>query len=331
MGYPEELLDPSQQHISDEFVCPICQEVAKHPQACSKCKKAFCTDCIKIWQEKSEICPFKCRRDKMVLEDLPEASIIAYYSLNLRCSKPCGQYINILDYNEHLATCDLPNCLNFTECNRKIKFQHKQSSYCSYPCYLQTKYRQQALPPTPNQLIKLERAKRIFPRSFYFKWDFKNGPKVFSKRNDNTAKVIAPERQFQSLVSKTGISGGIAAVNFVITAAKFDFKVGVTSSKDFAQDKKAFCDLETGFGLFTLGQTRHGSDNLGFYYGEKLDHQFETVIIMELNMGSGEIKYTLNRKDYGVAFENQLLTKGVWYPAIAVRGEVESILIQTNE
>lgn len=331
MGYPEELLDPKQQHISDEFVCPICQEVAKNPQACSKCKKAFCTDCIKFWQEKSDICPFKCRKDKMILEDLPENSILAYYSLNLRCNKPCGQFINILDYSEHLASCDLPNCTNFAECNRKIKFEHKGLSYCSYPCYLQTKFKKVALAPTPEQLTKIERAKRAYPRSFYFQWDFKRGSKVFTKRSKHSAKAIAPERPFQSLISKTGISGGIAAIKFVITAAKFDFKVGVTSSKDFPVEKHAFCDFETGFGFFSLGQTRHHSNDCGMFYGERIDHQQETTIIMELNMGNGEIKFNCNGKDFGAAFDNKELTKGVWYPAIAVRGEVESILIQSSE
>lgn len=44
--------------------------------------------------------------------------------------------------------------------------------------------------------------------------------------------------------------------------AKDGFKIGVSRTKDFDLDK-SFCDFRTGYGFFSKGQLRYGSDSMG--------------------------------------------------------------------
>jgi hypothetical protein len=331
MGYAEDLLDPSQQHITDEFLCPICQEVAKAPQCCSKCFKAFCGDCIKFWQEKSDICPFKCRKEKMGLIDLPDSSVMTYYSINLRCTKNCGQFVNILDYSEHLATCALPSCSNTADCTKKIKFHHKGMDLCSYTCYLSLKFQRRGGALTPSDRSRLDAVKTTFAKSFYYQWDRKASSQAFQCKEKNFARISSNGANFHTLVCKTGICGGVTTLKFTLGPAQFHYKLGITSKKDFETDKAAFCDFLFGYAMSAWGQTRHAMEDAGMFYGEALDLTKETVIEMELNMGHGELKFVVDGKPLGPAFDCKALTEGVWYPAIAVAGNMEKILIEKSE
>ena len=320
MGFSEELLDPSQQNITDEFTCPICQELVKQPQSCSKCNKAFCTDCIKFWQEKSDICPFKCKKEKMSLIKMPDEVIMRYLSLSLKCTKRCKLFVNILDYSDHLASCDLPPCENFEECHKKIRYFCKVGRFCSFYCFQKLRLTKKGISVCLNSLDS-------YKNNFKWSWNYQNSSKTFTKVDKQIAKINSKDG-YHTLIAKTGICGGIARLKLVIGKSEFAYKIGLTSKDDFNSETGSFSDELTGFAITSLGQTRNGETDNGNFYMDKFDTSQEVTIEMELNMGSGELSFFVDKKISGPAFENLVLMSGVWYPAVAVGGNVDKIMIE---
>ena len=320
MGFPEELLDPCQQNITDDFTCPICQELVKQPQACSKCNKAFCTDCIKFWQEKSDICPFKCKKEKMSLIEMPDEVIMTYLSLNLKCTKRCKLFVNILDYSDHLANCDLPPCANFEECHKKIRYFCKDARFCSFYCF-------KKLNLTKKRLAASKGAIESYKSSFKWSWNYANSSKTFVKLDKKMARINSKDG-YHTLIANTGICGGIVRMRFIIGKSEFAYKIGVTSKNEFDAEAGAFSDELSGFAVTSLGQTRNGESDNGHFYMSKFDTNVEVTVEMELNMGSGELRFLVDKKMSGPAFENVALTSGVWFPAVAVGGSVDKIMIE---
>lgn len=75
-------------------------------------------------------------------------------------------------------------------------------------------------------------------------------------------------------------------------------------------EHKAFSDFEDGYAFYTKGFTRNDSEDSGLFYGESLDiitHNPYLQIEMEVNMGEGIIEYSINNKNYGLAFQDKNL------------------------
>jgi E3 ubiquitin-protein ligase NRDP1 len=85
----------------------------------------------------------------------------------------------------------------------------------------------------------------------------------------------------------------------------------------------AFCDHVFGFAYYGiivenigLGQLRHSSNASGPQYGKRLKK--EGVLGVYLNMDKGQLSFSLNGENMGVAFDNAALKKGPIYPAVAL-------------
>lgn len=334
MGYAEKLLDPSQTLITDEFMCPICQELVKDPKACVQCNKTFCDDCIKLWQVKSEMCPFKCRKEAMQLVEMPDVIMMKYFSINLKCNKLCEIFVNILDYADHVANCPLPPCDNFQECHKKVRFYYNNSSICSYYCY--RKIKESRNQPETGKVKSKNDWKNIdkYKRDFIFKWDLSKSSKDFKFKSYDKNHVVTVNglQKYRNVISSVALIGGIYKIRFFITKNEHYFKLGFTSKLDFNVEEGSFCDYETGFGVSSIGQVRHGEKDRGLYYARDLEVKKDSMFDLELNMGIGEIKLWIDQKFIAIVFsseqpESVLLTKGPWFPVVAVAGFVENIKI----
>lgn len=124
----------------------------------------------------------------------------------------------------------------------------------------------------------------------------------------------------------------------LITNCDRGFKVGVSKTQDFDLSK-SFCDFRTGYGFFSRGQLRNGSDSmgklnytynnflkssiyfnnlLGVKYGKKC--KFGAVRIgVFINVNRGQIGFTVNNIFHGVAFEGKDFKEGPFYPAVSLR------------
>lgn len=65
-----------------------------------------------------------------------------------------------------------------------------------------------------------------------------------------------------------------------------------------------------------LGQLRHGSNATGSAYGKRFKK--EGILGVCLNMNKGTLSFALNGENMGVAFTDEKLKTGVYYPAVSL-------------
>jgi len=329
MGLGQDLASPACRDLIEDFECVICREFVFEPRVCMVCKKIFCEQCIKEWMFKTDKCPFKCSTNSMVLTEMNEEQFDKYLGIEFKCTKSCGTYIALLDYKDHLATCDLADCSNHAICKRKALFVYKEGVYCSYFCYKTMKYSKR-ITKTESDLEKLSKLANIlaFKRGFPMRWNYAKSSGQFTNLSKNRACLDNKGAKiFRTLISTVGFMGGYGRVKFHIKNSTNPLRIGVTSSLDFDVDRAAFSDVETGFAYYTLGQTRNDSSYSGLPFGENLNLSGDTIIEMTVNMGEGKLNFKANEKNLGDAFEEMALTKGPLYPAISAGHFVEEIRI----
>jgi hypothetical protein len=101
------------------------------------------------------------------------------------------------------------------------------------------------------------------------------------------------------VISSTSFSFGIQYWEFLLLNVKNPVKIGVTTDKNIDLST-AFCDHPSGFGFFTIGQLRNGSDSMGVVYSEKMTNNGKIGIV--LNCNKGQVVYIVNGKNAGPAF-----------------------------
>lgn len=115
---------------------------------------------------------------------------------------------------------------------------------------------------------------------------------------------------------------------------KGGFKIGVTKSLDFDRDS-SFCDHATGFGYYSLGQLRTGSNKQGnslimrgIRYGDYLQPGKHTVGVL-INLNQGRVVFYINGSIAGDAYSGLEFKEGPLYPAVAIREGVRAELLST--
>lgn len=78
----------------------------------------------------------------------------------------------------------------------------------------------------------------------------------------------------------------------------------------------AFCDHPFGWAYYGLGQLRHGSNATGSNYGKRFKK--EGVLGVCLNMNNGTLSFSLNGENMGVAFTDEKLKSGTYFPAVSL-------------
>ena len=329
MGISQELINPENATAAEDFECVICREFVLDPRVCFRCKKLFCSPCITEWLEKNERCPFKCSAERMDLTDVSDEQLERYVLIQLKCTKRCGEFVSLIEYKDHLATCDLSDCPNHANCNRKACYFYKGAAYCSYLCYKTLKYGREKAGRGEAGLWKLCQvaSNALYRRAFPLKFAFDKSSPSFSRTGVNSARLIQGAPEFHTLVCRVGFVGGFGRIRFLATRSDFHLKLGVTSDPHARAKGCSFSDFPSGFAYHTIGQTRNDSNESGLLFGEPVDLRKNFVVEMEINMGEGKLIFSLDGKNLGHAFEEPALTKGPLYPAVACGKNIEEIKI----
>lgn len=107
--------------IKDEITCIICVGIKKNPVMCCRCQNSFCSKCIKTWNEKNKICPFKCSSPEYV-----DCRIIKNLlsKLTFKCKNNCG---DIIPYDKIEIHYDF-ECkkIDLKEKNKKLLTKYKE-------------------------------------------------------------------------------------------------------------------------------------------------------------------------------------------------------------
>ena len=323
MGIETDKIHKDDAHLVEEFECIICRNFAEDPRQCSNCKKFFCNSCITEWYEKNQTCPIKCKTSPITVEPLEPETLTRYNNINVLCSRNCGKYIKLENYLDHTTLCHLPDCT--PTCGRKSRYSYAGISTCSYNCLVKN---HESMKNDPDlALDKIQEANPGLDLSHNFPIIFDSGKTSTELivSSPNTIRSTSEHNEHQTALSKVGLLGGVHRIKFSIGPSERPVKVGVTKATEVPQNT-AFSDFETGFAFYTVGQTRNESDGSGLLYGTALKSEEAHTIVMELVMGEGEIRFSLDGNLYGSAFdyEKELIKEGPFYVAIAVRKQIES-------
>jgi len=101
----------SEEKIYENLICIVCLDLSDNPNACEKCEKICCKECIKKIDDTCPFCRYKPYSTRAL--SLIEKSILN--SLKLNCPYECGEIIYYERYHYHLNTCR--NKLKTFNCN----------------------------------------------------------------------------------------------------------------------------------------------------------------------------------------------------------------------
>ena len=135
---PLQLVIPSHRKIAQEFICKICKNLPLNIVICSNKQEILCMSC----REKSEKCPFKCRKCEIItlkekyLRIFNLIKVKCYYS-NFGCSYICEreQYDDHINncpyrYKYKCSFCDFEGNINY--CREHSKFCGAKKLICKY-------------------------------------------------------------------------------------------------------------------------------------------------------------------------------------------------------
>ena len=306
MGIDNEVICKEDQHLVEEFECIVCRMLAEDPKQCQQCRKYFCEQCITEWQNKNKICPIKCSEQNIVVISLKEEDMARYLSVKLKCDRGCNKYYPLSDYMEHLAVCQLPDCSE--KCQKNIRYSYEGKEVCSYNC-LMIKYPEMKEDP----LLQAETIMKTYPdidlkKNFPLIWDVKKSSNEITITGLNTFLSTSMDDNFHTVVSKVGLIGGQHRFEMDIAKSLYPMKIGVTKNPDTPSYRQAFCDFESGYGIFTIGQTRNDSNYSGLLFAERLDKNVPHKIKMEICMAEGKLKFIIDDKNHGAAFQENALS-----------------------
>ena len=334
MGLDNEQLHAEDERPAEDFECVICRDIASQPQCCGKCSKLFCTECIDEWLKKNKKCPFKCSVDDMNVVPLSPESITAYMQLRFKCNRGCGKFYPLINYLEHITICKLPDCDNINHCKKKTRFLFNGINVCSFKCFTQKNAIDKQIELSHDELYtqgmkECENKKEIFENNFPVMFDFKNAIPFYKPLQSNSFEFYGKEDQFNTVLSSVGIVGGIHKFKIKYEGNNNDIKLGVTKDIENKHLDTAFCNDKNGYAYYTLGQTRNGSARSGLLFGDRLDKASKHELIMELSMGEGKLSFIINGTNYGIAFEEEELKEGPIRLAVALRGNVKKMTVNS--
>jgi E3 ubiquitin-protein ligase NRDP1 len=125
-----------------------------------------------------------------------------------------------------------------------------------------------------------------------------------------------PAYVFRTSLANMGFTSGLHYWEIIPDGrTENELKVGVSTATVFDMNT-AFCDHVFGYAYYGLGQLRQNSNASGPQYGKRMKK--EGVLGVFLNMDKGQLSFSLNGENMGVAFDNVALKKGPIYPAVAL-------------
>jgi hypothetical protein len=316
-GYDKERFVSSN---AADFECMICSCIAYKPMECSKCGHVFCEPCISSWLKKKNTCPISCKVDNSILP-VGLALKKIYNSLQIQCSNhsECRKVVSLCDLEKHEKFCQLPQCSNFEHCGMKVEMQNK---CCSQECeiFLKIKSAQNDEKAVfeilrqyfnQNPLQKSQDSKKKT-----FGWDPSQCGDNIIVDNEGNFFVKETQYAFRTVLANKSFTEG--KHYWEITGSELnqhEIKIGVTTKNDINLNS-AFCDIESGFAYYGLGQLRNGSNANGKGFGKKMKKT--DTLGLYLNMDKGTLSLSLNGEFLGVAFQSEKLKQGPVWPAVSI-------------
>lgn len=143
------------------------------------------------------------------------------------------------------------------------------------------------------------------------KVEFQDGPIGYPFESQTTVRVR----------DGTGFKTVIGDVPLV-AGGKYFFKVKINNGslikigvcRKSVNIEQAFCDTEEGWALYN-GELRHGSNSGGQKYGCPI--KSNDVVAVLLDTVEGTLSYRINGNDQGVAFKDEELKHGEFFPALS--------------
>lgn len=154
-----------------------------------------------------------------------------------------------------------------------------------------------------------------FPEGYItpvFHWDPDNSSKKLTLQEDLLTVTVKDGSGFKTTLGNMPFLPG-EKYFFQIQINKGSLiKIGV-SRKDI-ELAQAFSDTESGWAIYN-GELRHKSNSSGQKYGTTVGNG--DVIGVMLDMIKGQLSFSKNGVDWGVAYDDEELKKGELYAAVA--------------
>lgn len=322
MGIEVDRIHKDDVHLLEEFECIVCRQFPDEPKECQTCKKHFCHECISEWTQKNQTCPIKCKPTAIVIVDLNDEERTKYNGIRTLCTKNCGKFVPLGDFVDHITLCNLPDCT--PTCGRKVKYVVNGFSTCSYNCFMTNNPDAKSDPDFDPAKVKADCPNVDLSRTFPVIWDRDRSSKELTLTGVNGFKSTSSHNEHQTVVSKVGLLGGLHRYEFRLGKSENPVKVGITKDPNVPVNT-AFSDFEPGFAFYTVGATRNDNNGSGMLYGVKCEVNVENKIKMEVSMGEGKMKFSMNERCFGSAFDGDevALQEGPMYIAVAVRKVIE--------
>ncbi|KAL4466063.1 hypothetical protein ABPG74_004300 [Tetrahymena malaccensis] len=338
---------------SDNFDCLICFGVARIPIECLRCGQIYCKNCQENW--KNENGSYECVRcENRNMNPLNQHLMEAYVKLKYKCK--CDQIFTLQDIAKHEDYCNQPNCKYFSFCNLKVSPKFKVQQVCSSTCLIldltqqntrdQKKLYKEIMAvlnkkntnvnistalvkqkslnnsvQAPNiPIVPFIQIKNNFPPSgnqVYFKWDQNNkGDNIVISQDGYNVRLKENVYVFKSVVADQPFTKGQHYFEIQLDQmTENELKIGVVTQNTFNKNT-AFCDTENGFGYYTIGKLRNGSNAHGSDYGAKFKNSGVCGVYIDLQ--KGVLAFSYNSTFLGVAYKNNNLTKSPIYASVAL-------------
>lgn len=297
----------------------------------------YCAGCINDWLSKHNDCPIGCSDAKANVRPITGALSKMYKNLNIQCKYPeCGQNVKLCDLDQHEASCQLPKCEFYNQCNNRVKAGSK-NGVCDLVCEFMKKIRDnngnwkeiyEELKNLDKTAPKATLTSSTVDKSAVldkFRWDkTRMGQGIEVSNNDKSVLLKENAYMFRTVISDVPMMSGIHYWELhADPTTENELKIGITTKRDFNYNT-AFCDYEFGFAYYGLGQLRHNSNSLGGVYGKKFKKT--GVLGCCLDMNQGTLSFALDGEYWGEAYKNDALKKGPIFVAVALLHQAGCIL-----
>ncbi|EDK32043.2 SPRY domain protein (macronuclear) [Tetrahymena thermophila SB210] len=340
---------------SDNFDCLICFGVARNPIECLGCGQIYCKNCQENWKKENGFYEcIKCENKKMnpLNQHLMEAYVNLKYKCNCNqvfslqdmakhedfCNQPNCKYFSFCNLKVSPKFKDQQLCsstcliLDLTQQNIKdqkklfkeiMTVLNKKTSNSNNTNSTQL-VKQNSLKTSvqaPNiPIVPFIQIKNNFPPSgnqLQFKWDLNNkGDNIVISADGYSVKLKESVYVFKSVIADQAFTKGQHYFEIQLDQmTENELKIGVVTNNLFNKNT-AFCDQESGFGYYTIGKLRNGSNAHGSDYGAKFKNS--GVCGVFLDMQKGILAFSYNSAFLGVAFKNSALTKSPIYASVAL-------------
>jgi hypothetical protein len=257
---------------NETFECGICFSLIMRPASCTKCRKMYCYDCLKMLKDQNNAtCPMRCR--PWDIKVISEEELSDYFKLQTVCAC-CQEEFMLRNMLEHITLASNPFvCFNHLRCksSSKFKIEGNPTFFCSEDCYKfwyvafhfkkEKSYEDlwKEFKNGSNSFESIYKDKvqqfQMIPKMSDFKLDPETCSSHIVINNNNECSISNGNRFYQTVYSPEPLQKRLYSINTSLDIHQNYVKIGVAKEK-IKKDNYAFCDDENGVAFVTNGQIR---------------------------------------------------------------------------